>query len=177
MRKYPKIGEKYGDWIVISQNIEKYQRWYKYHVKCKCGLEKYVLASTLRTGKSVCCRSCSKYLGIGDLSSTFFSRIKEGAKARNIKMDITIEYAFNLLKSQKYKCALSGLNLIMSKTFSQDKIDCENSTTASLDRINSNLGYIEGNIQWIHKDINIMKNNYDEKYFIKMCKLIAKNNE
>ena len=177
MRKYPKIGEKFGDWTVISENVEKYQRWYKLHVKCKCGVEKYVFASSLRTGKSTCCRSCSTYLGIGNLSSTFFSRIKEGAKARNIKMDISIEYIFDLLVLQNYKCALSGLDLIMSKSFSKDKTDSVSSTTASLDRIDPKLGYIKGNVQWVHKDINYMKNDYNQDYFINMCKLIAKNNE
>ncbi len=176
MRKYPKIGEKFGSWTVASENVEKYQRWYKFHVKCKCGVEKYVLASTLRSGKSICCRSCSKYLGIGNLSSTFFSRIKEGAKARNIKMEVSIEYIFNLLTLQNYKCALSGLDLIMSKTFSQDRSNSVNCTTASLDRINPKLGYIEGNVQWVHKDVNIMKNDYDEKDFIKICKLISEKN-
>jgi hypothetical protein len=47
--------------------------------------------------------------------------------------------------------------------------------TASLDRINSDEGYIKGNVQWVHKDINIMKNIYSSKYFIEMCKKVANN--
>jgi hypothetical protein len=45
--------------------------------------------------------------------------------------------------------------------------------TASLDRINSDLGYVYGNIQWIHKDINKMKNDYEQNYFILLCKKVA----
>ncbi len=48
-------------------------------------------------------------------------------------------------------------------------------TSASLDRIDSSLGYIEENVQWVHKDVNMMKRIYDNNYFIKMCKLIAEN--
>ena len=178
MRKYPKIGEKFGDWIIVSENVEKYQRWYKFHVRCKCGFEKFVLASTLRRGKSTCCKKCGEekhYKGIDNLSSTFFTRIKEGAKKRNIKVDITPEYILNLLINQDYKCALSGVELILSRSYAVERMKSNNSTTASLDRIDPKLGYIEGNVQWIHKDVNYMKNDYNQDYFIEMCKLIAEN--
>ena len=46
--------------------------------------------------------------------------------------------------------------------------------TASLDRKNSSLDYTKDNIQWVHKDVNYMKMSLSEKYFIKLCKLIAR---
>ncbi len=49
--------------------------------------------------------------------------------------------------------------------------------TASLDRIDSRGHYEVGNVQWIHKDLNIMKNSYDANYFIDMCKSVAKFNQ
>jgi hypothetical protein len=45
--------------------------------------------------------------------------------------------------------------------------------TASLDRIDSSFGYIEGNVQWVHKDINIIKLDYDQDYFIKICSAVC----
>ena len=48
--------------------------------------------------------------------------------------------------------------------------------TASLDRIDSKKGYIEGNIQWVHKDINRMKWAFNEDYFIKLCNNIYQYN-
>lgn len=179
MRKYAVIGETFGEWTVISEKTEKYKRWYKLHVKCKCGKEDYVAASSLRGGKSTCCKTCGwekHYKGIGNLSSTFFSRILEGARVRGIEVSITKEEILNLLEKQKYKCALSGLHLTLSKTFSTDRSNRTYFTTASLDRIDSSKGYIEGNVQWIHKDINIMKNKFPNDYFIDMCKKISKNN-
>ena len=45
--------------------------------------------------------------------------------------------------------------------------------TASLDRIDSKLGYILGNIQWVHKQINEMKMDLAEVDFLRWVKIIA----
>lgn len=42
-----------------------------------------------------------------------------------------------------------------------------------LDRIDSSKGYIENNIQWIHKDLQFMKNTMSDNKFIKYCQLVA----
>ena len=47
--------------------------------------------------------------------------------------------------------------------------------TASIDRIDSNKGYIEDNVVWVHKDINIMKNKFSKEYFLMLCKKIVEN--
>jgi hypothetical protein len=177
MRINPIIGQKFGDWEVISENVEKYKRWYKYNVRCKCGFETFILANTLRRGKSTCCKSCGNekhYKGVGNLSSTFFSRILEGAKKRKIEVSVTKEEILELLEKQEYKCALSGLPLVMSRSFSVDRANQTYSTTASLDRKDSSKGYTLANVQWVHKDINIMKNKYDQPYFTEMCRLVYK---
>ena len=46
--------------------------------------------------------------------------------------------------------------------------------TASIDRKDNSLGYVKGNIQWVHKDVNALKSNFKEKYFLKLCKLIVR---
>ena len=84
--------------------------------------------------------------------------------------DITIEYAWDLYLNQNKECALSGLPIKFS--FTRNK----NDETASLDRIDSKLGYVEGNVQWVHKHVNMMKNVYSQKYFISICKLISNRN-
>ena len=45
--------------------------------------------------------------------------------------------------------------------------------TASLDRIDSNKGYIKGNVQWVHKDVNTMKMDHTQEEFIKICTMVA----
>jgi len=46
------------------------------------------------------------------------------------------------------------------------------SKTASLDRIDNNLGYTINNIQWVHKDINRIKREYDQNVFLTYVKYI-----
>jgi hypothetical protein len=83
--------------------------------------------------------------------------------------NITIEDVYNLWIYQKKKCALSKLEIGF--------YDDGNKHTCSIDRINSNLDYTIDNIQLVHKDVNRMKNCYNQNHFIKICKLIAENNE
>ena len=47
--------------------------------------------------------------------------------------------------------------------------------TASLDRIDSSKGYIEGNVQWVHKSVNIMKCDFSSDIFIGICNQISNN--
>lgn len=71
------------------------------------------------------------------------------------------KFAANLLEEQNFKCALTGLLISFDDN------------TASLDRIDSKQPYITSNMQWVHKDVNIMKNGYNLDYFIKMCRLVV----
>jgi hypothetical protein len=108
--------------------------------------------------------------GCGSVSGGYFSSVKRGAlggKGRNpIEFDITIEYVADLLDiAQGGKCALTGMDISVS------------SKTASLDRIDSSRGYINGNVQWLHKDVNMMKRHYSTEYFVKLCSLVCSNNK
>lgn len=92
-----------------------------------------------------------------------------GAEYRNMEFTIKIEDAWEKFLSQKRKCALSGIPITFHKKY-KDKFQ-----TASLDRIDSNKDYTPDNIQWLHKDINIMKGFLDEKKFLNYCKIITEN--
>lgn len=72
------------------------------------------------------------------------------------------------LKQDK-KCALTKQPL----SFSSKGVY----NTASLDRIDNSKGYDLENVQWVHKDVNFMKGSLTQKYFLKLCKLITKNND
>jgi hypothetical protein len=69
---------------------------------------------------------------------------------------------------QNFKCKLSGLEI----NFSHSKKDNYNAT-ASIDRIDSNKGYIKGNLQWIDKNVNLMKNHFNQDYFLEICERIT----
>ena len=70
--------------------------------------------------------------------------------------------------AQRFRCSLSGLPIRLP-TDTYDK-----ASTASLDRIDSSKGYIPGNVQWVHKKINMMKNRLPDSEFIALCAAVVK---
>lgn len=118
--------------------------------------------NTLGLGNTNSC-----FRGVGQIGSTFFARIKKGAKRRNIPFNITIEYVSKLYNQQKGKCALSCMDIEFGPIRTS-------ATTASLDRIDSSLPYQEGNVQWVHKLVNRMKIDISREVYIQICNLVAK---
>lgn len=102
--------------------------------------------------------------GHGQIPGGFWSRVKANAKTRGLQFSVDIKYCWDLFNLQNGICALSGVELSFSNIL--------NNTTASLDRIENNLGYVEGNVQWVHKTVNLMKRNLKEEEFIRFCKKI-----
>ena len=70
--------------------------------------------------------------------------------------DLTKEYLWNLFTLQKQLCAITG-----------DFI--ENIKDASLDRIDSSIGYIKGNVQWTTVQANRSKHIMSTKELIEFC--------
>jgi hypothetical protein len=138
--------------------------------KCECGNEKLTSAFGLLDGRFKGCgcqmnqsgKNHPLWTGGKIISGTELRKMKSNADCRNLTFSLSVSYLEKLLKSQNYKCQLSGLDL--------------NEKCRSLDRIDSSLGYTDNNVRWIHKDINIMKNSYSEKYFIYLCNIISKMN-
>jgi len=112
--------------------------------------------------------------GCGDIHGKWWSNIKRGAKKRNHKFDVSIKYAWKLFLDQEKKCALTGIELKFGKSTREIE---RGATTASLDRIKNQLGYIKGNVHWVHKDINLMKQGFSLDHFVCMCKLVCETQE
>jgi len=173
-------NQRFGMLTVIRQEDSRRGKksWY---CKCDCGGDKICSTKSLRVNNVNSC-GCMHYKkrnfhknwkGTEHISHTFFTAVKKGAKIRNIEFNITIEYVEKLFLEQNMKCALSDIELIFSKV-SKNKFGVGN---ASLDRIDNTIGYVEGNCQWVHKTINIMKNKLPQNEFINFCKLIYLKNE
>jgi hypothetical protein len=73
--------------------------------------------------------------------------------------------------AQEGKCAISGVPLTL-KAHKRD-----HTGTASVDRIDSKLGYTKDNIQWVHKTVNQMKMDLEESEFFDWCNKISANKE
>jgi hypothetical protein len=173
----------YGQLTVLTSLPRDKHGHSKYECRCSCGkIVNRIISSIIRGHNSNCgCVGNKKgvdsphWKGCGEISATWFKQAVEnsanGSKRKNGKgkeIDIDIKYVWELFLQQNRKCALTGINLEFAKTTTTKM-----NTTASLDRIDSSIGYLRGNVQWVHKHINMMKQSYDQDYFIKMCKFVA----
>lgn len=191
-RKYPipEIGHQFNDWTVVDNKLRQCptikQKVKGVVVECKCGNDAILPPSYLYRGKSQRCQRCKgdrlsalKFKGVGELSSSYFTQIKRNAKHRNLTFNVPIQYLWDLFIQQEQKCALSGVEITLSKSYA-NKIRKGRTKgraiyeTASVDRINSNKGYEKGNVQWVHKTVNLMKNNLNQQLFIDFCNQITK---
>ncbi len=170
------IGKKFGKLVVISCSETKNREGRTQMLcKCDCGNHTNVLGCNLKSGKTKSCGCIKKALkkerpnwkGYGEISGIFFHRIQSQAIERNFPFTLTIEQIWDLFLKQKGKCALSGINI---KFQSRAK---KSDGTASLDRIDSSKGYEPDNIQWVHKRVNIMKQNISDKELINWCDVIS----
>jgi hypothetical protein len=116
------------------------------------------------------CRSCSNHDNnfkgkYHSIPYTWFSMKQKGGLSRGYAWDLTIEYIWNMYEEQEGVCALSGIPIGWA--------DKGLTATASIDRIDNSEGYIVGNVQLLHKDVNFMKQQFDQEYFINICTQIA----
>jgi predicted DNA-binding protein YlxM (UPF0122 family) len=141
--------------------------------ECKCGNKIKVGAAALLGSKATKSCGCTRRKNSDwkIIPPYIWNNLSKKAEARGLIWGISREYAENIFEKQNNCCALSGIPLIFAR-----RRDTQN-TTASLDRIDSNYGYIEGNVQWTHKHINSMKLIHSQTYFIELCKAVAEFNK
>lgn len=153
-KKLDLIGKTFN-YLTVIEEVEVYENNPKketyYKCLCKCGNYKVVKAVKLKSEEIKSCGCFKKgnqgktYKGIGLLSGSFWSRIKKNAKKRKIRLELTINEAYEKFNGF---CYISGLPISFI-----DK-------TASLDRIDSKRHYQIDNIGWVHKYINTIKWTY-----------------
>lgn len=173
---------KYDDWlntkhgkltiieILPPKENGTWNHSYRFHCECECGKFRTYPTSYFKRGLSLSCgcdksfynktsgENNSRYKGYKEISGSYWSSICYRVQH---ECKITIKKIWNLFLKQERKCALTGLDICFGKN-----------QTASLDRIDSSKGYIEGNVQWVHKTVNRLKNNYNQDEFLSWCKLI-----
>lgn len=185
-----KIGDKFG-LLTILETYIKNKKDNKFYCKCQCECGKILLRRhesllirrniNQTCGKGKCKgKFCPKgethpcWKGYGDICGDYISILKRRYKDKYIDFDIDAKFLHDLLVKQNYKCALSGIEI--AKKTTKNNLNDPSENTASLDRIDSSKGYTKDNVQWIHKDINKMKNSYNQQYFINICNKIAQQN-
>lgn len=103
----------------------------------------------------------------------YLRRIKIRQKEKNVECAITLDDLLTQWESQKGRCVYTGVELKHKSNRKNE--DCWSyNTTASLDRIDSKMGYIKGNIQFISVSANHAKNKMTHQEMIDFCKIIHK---
>jgi hypothetical protein len=179
-----KIGSQVGNWEVIS---EKYKQdgicWN--NCKCICGKEQRVKTWNLNNSKSKGC-GCTNVKGqfkakcVGDLSASYYTSFKYNRKSKGIEFsdDLNMGHLWYLYEQQGGRCAISGIPISLNPQWSQQNKGRPTKIvqTASIDRIDNSKGYVVGNIQWVHKDINYMRGGLSIMEFIIFCRQVVKHN-
>lgn len=170
------VGRRFGKLVVLEKlsAVPYYNSTCpKWRCRWDCGVEKDFRAGQLVHGNAASC-GCNKLVtganhpswkGVGEVSSSYWPDVRWRASAANLQFNLTIEGINKLLMDQGMKCALSGLPIETQKRST-------GTATASLDRIDSAKGYTMDNVQWVHTDVNFMKQDFDQDYFEDLCQKV-----
>lgn len=150
----------------------------RYYKDCsQCGesqsyLRKNYAEESLRLGKV--CKKCSNrntdnshrgwHRGV---RISWYNKFKSSAELREIPWYISMDDVADTMDGQGSRCALTGWDISFPDWgHSQD-------APASIDRIDSSLGYTKDNIQLVVRKVNMMKQQYTQEEFIEVCKAVA----
>lgn len=182
--------QKFG-LLTVLEYVEpaKSRGRHRWKCQCDCGTITIVQDNHLISGNTKSCGCLHRrtreqhhsWKGHGEISRDFYSNIRRSAagggilKRKKKEFNVSIEYLWDLFLKQRRKCAISGVNIGFEGSWIENKHNNTSRLTASLDRIDSTKGYVEGNVQWVHKVVNIMKNNLPMEEFKKWCRIITEN--
>lgn len=157
------VNKKFNKLSVISKAyVDKRDCSTYFNCKCDCGKDCIKKGSDVKSGHTKSCGNCPKT----DIIPQFiFGKISNNASQRKIHFNITKSDIEQLWINQNGKCALSGVDIHISQKIKE----LHTLTTASLDRIDNNIGYELNNIQWVHKWINIIKYTMEVNKLIQIC--------
>lgn len=187
LREKPPVGSKFGNWTVVSEELKSgnvlfpgsKNRTLYWNVQCDCGYIGWRNPYHLKTGKSTCCKKCGRtgnyeYGEPHTVAGLIKSKLRQIAYNASLrkkvsKLDFTIQASDiqSLYDTQKAQCCLSGLDISLDHTKSLQE------QMMSIDRIDSNVGYIPSNIQLVDKRINMMKGTLSNEEFIMLCTAVA----
>ena len=180
------VGEKFGQLAVLeflrTEPKKGNVNSYFYRCRCQCGKIVEMTRWKLITDHTKSC-GCRKkrsgaanpmWKGYQEISRKFWSDNKARARKRKLAFEINIEEGWALYENQNRCCALSGLPLEMKAPWDNANRRYHNTRTASLDRIDPTKGYVRGNLQWVHKEINHMKSDTAQSRFLELCQAVVR---
>ena len=88
--------------------------------------------------------------------------------------NLTLEYLLDLWEIQKGTCPYTGWSLELPRgSQGWHNKQPPPQYKASLDRIDSSIGYVQGNVQFVSMIANFAKSQYPDSVMIEFCKAVA----
>jgi len=174
-------GEEFGNLTYTGNRKiigEGRSRRYLGEFICKCGNTKWVRSDTVAKGNTRSCgckspnkdyKKRKKTMGDDYPYLVLFDRFRKNAKKRNVEFTLSIDDLKQQFAKQNGHCAYTGEAIVMPANF----IRIYDQNVASIDRIDSKVGYVPGNIQLTTKKINMMKHCMSHEEFIATCRTIV----
>ena len=101
------------------------------------------------------------------------NKARSRSKSRGEATDLTLEYLKEIWENQKGLCSYTNIKMEMPRS-SQDEDIKKSPTKLSLDRIDPNIGYIQGNVEFVCYCVNVMKNDFTKDQMITFINQIKK---
>ncbi len=106
-------------------------------------------------------------LGIPD---AYWRRVNSNARNRNREVGISRDEALQLFLTTGRRCRFTNREIGFGTCGENGR---KANITASLDRIDSSMSYVSGNVQWVHKRINEAKGEQSDLDYIRECCEVA----
>lgn len=161
------LNKTFEKLIVVEEAGRNHWKQILWKCRCQCGNETIVHGRNLENGDTKSCGCLKnrtnednpKWKGYKTITGSFWCHVKRRAINRELDWSLTKEEAFSIFEKQNFVCYFTGLDI--------------KAKNASIDRLDSNKGYVLDNIVWTHKDVNVMKWDFSVDYFFKLCNLVV----
>lgn len=108
-----------------------------------------------------CCQpGIYNQIGYGVVSTRRIKTQYSLAKTRGWDCDLTAKFLDSLWHEQDARCVYTGVKF-------------ESVDIASIDRIDSSRGYLCDNVQWVLREVNVMKLDMTHDRFLELCSMIT----
>lgn len=176
-------GKKFGRWTVLS--LSEHKSWeqkggvtafqFIWNCRCECGTEKAIWGISLRTGKSKQCKKCQanqyrKYDSDTLKVKTIWNYTKFSADSREIDFKLTLDDVAKMMYLPCQYCGAVNSNHYSKKKKNSIAVDfwCN-----GIDRIDSAIGYVSGNVVSCCKWCNWGKQTMLPDEYVAHCKKVA----
>lgn len=164
-------GQKFNRWTVLRvgkrRTVPCGQTKTYWICQCDCGTIKEIYSHSLISGKSKTCYCSLRKNDEGHTGrNSMFSCYKTKCKRQNIEFSITLEQFGEMTKQNCYYCGSEPSNKVAARNWNGDYI------YNGIDRVDNNLGYIDGNMVPCCKNCNLAKRQLSKEQFLNMIKMI-----